>query len=316
MRARSLVSHVALFLLLGVAVVPVACGSSNSGNSFPGEQDAATPHDAGGGGAETSLTSDAGDGGSVISNRTLTGITITPPGTTLQSMNGAPATQQFQTVAQFSDQTTSPVTGATWSRDTPQVGDIDAAGLYTANGSVGGLVKVTASYQGFNATANLIVKLHLQQNPGNVPGGTQTSLQGATAADKTITWAYPYDASVFPRGVGEAPLMWMNGAATDDYYVHLTSTTFELEAYTTGAGGRFDFPAATWQEFTDSTSGGAELKVARWDGTAATVAVDQHWTVAPASMRGTIYYWAINTGRVMRIQAGATAPDDFLGPTV
>ena len=37
----------------------------------------------------------------------------------------------------------------------------------------------------------------------------------------------------------------------------------------------------------------------------------QAWTVAPASMRGTIYYWSNNLGRVLRIKPGAAMPDDF-----
>ncbi len=182
--------------------------------------------------------------------------------------------------------------------------------------SHGGSVNVTATYEGQTAKATLVVKLHLQQNPGMVATPVQGSLQGATQLDGQVVWAYPYDSTVFPRGIGEAPLMWLHGVAGDVYYVHLTSPTFDLESYTTADTGRYDFDATTWQEFTDSTSGPAELKVNRWSGMAATIAADLQWTVAPASMRGTIYYWAINTGRVMRIQAGATAPDDFLGPSV
>ena len=84
---------------------------------------------------------------------------------------------------------------------------------------------------------------------------------------------------------------------------------------------RYTLATTSWDQFTASTSGQAELKVARLDTTAspaaATLLVDQHYTIAPASMRGTIYYWAINTGRVMRIKPGAAddcSPDDFLGP--
>src|ERR1019366_3625796 len=150
----------------------------------------------------------------------------------------------------------------------------------------GGIVDVSASYQGKSAAAKLIVQLHVQSNPGNVSGGVQQSLQGATTPDATITWAYPYDATVFPRGVGEAPLMWMNGAAADQYYVHVISPTFQLETYVTAATGRYDFDPATWREMTDSISGAVELNVSRWDGAKATLATDLHWTVAPASMRG------------------------------
>jgi len=305
----------ALAAVLASSVSAVACGSGGGGSTFK-----PPPADGGSGDTGTLDSSLTGDGGSsdssFISNRTVTGLSITPAQVTIQSLNGAASKQQFQAVAQFSDGTSSPVTGAGWSRDDPQVGAVDGSGLYTASGSVGGIVDITATYQGQTAAAKLIVQLHVQQNPGNVAGSVQTSLQGATTKDTTITWAYPYDGTVFPRGVVEAPLMWMNGAASDQYLVSLTSPTFELETYVTAATGRYDFDAATWQEFTDSTSGAAELKVSRWNGTAATVATDLHWTIAPASMRGTIYYWAINTGRVMRIQPGATAPDDFLGPSV
>ena len=181
---------------------------------------------------------------------------------------------------------------------------------------MGGSVNVTATFEGQTANATLVVKLHLLQNPGSVPMPVQGSLQGASTLDGQVVWAYPYTATVLPRGIGEAPLMWNNGGATDVYYVHLTSPGFELESFTSAAAGRYDFDPTTWQQFADSTSGAAELKVNRWNGSAASIITDLQWTVAPASMRGTIYYWAINTGRVMRIQAGATAPDDFLGPSV
>jgi hypothetical protein len=305
-------SRFVLPFLSVVVLFPTACGSG--GSSFGKGAPDGSATDAGAGDAVPGF--DAGDDSSIISGRTLTGLNITPNQISIQSLNGATATQQFQAVGQFSDGTTGPVSGAAWMRDNPQVGAIDGSGLFTANGSQGGVVDITATYQGQTATATLVVQLHLQENPGNVPGSVQQSLQNATTLDTTITWAYPYDVTVFPRGVGEAPLMWMNGGATDLYYVTLTSPTFELESYTTAPTGRYDFSASDWQQFTDSTSGAAELKVDRWDGTSATIATDMKWTVAPASMRGTIYYWAINTGRVMRIQAGATAPDDFLGPSV
>jgi hypothetical protein len=307
-------SSLVLLAALAAAAWPFACGSSaqNTNDSFAA--DGSTPETGVGDGSLTG--NDAGDG-SLLTSKTLVGLAITPDQASIQTINGAPATQQFQAIGQFSDNTTGPVTGAAWSNDDPQVGAVgNGSGLFTANGSQGGAVTVTASYGGKSATATLVVKLHLEENPGNVGGSIQTSLQGATTPDPTVVWAYPYDATVFPRGVGEAPLMWNGGAATDLYYVTLTSPTFELDSFTTAATGRYDFSAGDWADFVDSTSGAAQLKVTRWDGTAATVITSLQWTVAPASMRGTIYYWAINTGRVMRIQAGATAPDDFLGPSV
>jgi hypothetical protein len=291
----------------------VACGSSDSSNfTGGGGVDASAPDD---GGSNVGDTSFGGDG-AMLGGHTVVSLAIQPATASIESLNGAAASQQFTAVATLDNATTVNVTSATWSRDNPQVGAIGGTGLYTADGSVGGLVNVTATYMGQTATAALAVKLHLVQNPGNVSGSVQTSLTGATTPDASVVWAYPYDATVFPRGVGEAPLMWMNGGASDDYYVHLTSPTFELETYAAAPMSRYDFDAATWQEFGDSTTGAAELKVARWNGSAASIIVDQHWSVAAGSMRGTIYYWAINTGRVMRIQSGATTPDDFIGASV
>jgi hypothetical protein len=309
MRALKLLS----FALLALSATGyAACGSSPSTDSGGGGADASTaPEDGGITLGDASFGGDADFGGHAVVS-----LAITPATASIESLNGAAATQQFTAVATLDNATTVNVSGATWSRDNPQVGGVGGTGLYTADGSVGGLVNVTASYMGKTATAALTVKLHLVQNPGNVGGSVQTSLTGATTPDATVVWAYPYDQTVFPRGIGEAPLMWLNAAASDDYYVHLTSPTFELETYATAPTSRYDFDATTWQQFGDSTTGAAELKVARWNGSAASVIVDQHWSVANGTMRGTIYYWAINTGRVMRIQAGASAPDDFIGASV
>ncbi len=299
-------------------VVPVfafaACGNDSRPSGFN------DPNGDGGGSGEGG-TSGGLDSGDLIGNdggtAKVTALAIDPPSAAIEVLNGAPASQAFSVKATLDNgNTINLTTGVAWSRDNPSVGAIDGAGLYAASGLSGGVVTISAKLGGVTATAPLIVKLHITQNPGNVPAGTQGALQGATNPDAQITWAYPYDGTVLPRGLNEAPLMWIGGAAADLYYVHLLSKTFELETYTTAPASRYDFDATGWRKFTDSTAGAAELKVARWNGTAATLLIDHHYSVGDGSMRGTIYYWAINTGRVMRIKPGASAPDDFLGPTV
>jgi hypothetical protein len=121
---------------------------------------------------------------------------------------------------------------------------------------------------------------------------------------------------VFPRGTGTPPLMWNGGAPADPIYVHLVSPTFEVETFGTNGASLYTIPQVNWDQFVNSTTGAAQLHVAHVSGGVASVLVDEKWTVANGSMRGTIYYWAINTGRVMRIKPGAAAPDDFIGPSV
>ena len=95
-------------------------------------------------------------------------------------------------------------------------------------------------------------------------------------------------------------------------FVHLSSATFDFQAYFSAPNGQYDIGPTVWEQLTDSTSGAAEMKLARWDGSAATVVSDQHWTIAPGSMRGTVYYWSVNAESVLRLTAGATALDNFL----
>jgi len=284
----------------------------------------------GGGGGEKYEAADSGgttspdeagtltgqDGGSLLNGPKLQSIAVSPATASVESLNGVPVTQAFKLMGTFDNGTTMPLTsGVAWSADQPQVGTVTgSSGVFTASGALGGVVTVQGAYQGNKASATLTVKLHLQANASNIPGAVQTSLQGATAPDASVVWAYPYDGTVWPRGLLAPILQWNGGAATDDYYVHLVSSTFELDDFTTATGApssQVALDATTWEKFVDSTSGATQVTVARWSGSAATILANHTWTIAPASMRGTIYYWSNNLGRVLRIQPGAAQPDDF-----
>src|SRR5262249_26779517 len=156
-------------------------------------------------------------------------------------------------------------------------------------------VDVSATAGGRSGKTTAKVVLHVVENPAGAGGATQASLKAASGADATVVWEYPYDGTVFPRGIGAPTLMWDQGTDSDIYYIHITSDTYELEAYTASIPPRrFNFGQTVWDQLLNSSSGPLELKVARFDGSKATVVIDHHDVVAPGSMRGTIYYWAIN----------------------
>jgi hypothetical protein len=299
--------------LLGVVALLVAGATAGCGG---GGSDKGTAGSDGGPGSDGApVGSDGGDGGSLIGNTSIKSMTISPPGASITSTNGAVATQPFTLNVEYTNGTVTAVSAnVSWTTDSPVIGAIASSGVYTANGTLGGLVHVSASYMGQTATAPLTVKLLLQQNPGNVTPSVQSGLQGATAHDASVVWAYPYDGTVWARGLLPPTLQWNGGAATDDYYVHIVSPTFELQQFTTATGApssQLLLDAATWNQFTDSTSGTTQVSVARWDGTTDTLISNLTWTIAPASIRSTIYYWSNNLGRVLRIQPGAAQPDDF-----
>ena len=316
-------SRIAVFLaplaVLATAGLVAACGSSGDNSATGASSDAGSDaKPAQNAGTDGGSFGDGGFGG----GGTVTSITIDPPTATIDSMNSLPATQGFTVIGHLSTGGTETL-AATWSASNLQVGAIDGTGKYTANGSAGGVVTVTAASNGSQATAQLTVRLHLSENPGNVGPAAQGQLTGAVTPDPTVVWAYPYNGTVFPRGLGAPTLMWMNGAATDAYFVHLTSPTFEYKSFVTSPlPSQVNIDSMVWQKFVDSTAGNATFTMSRFDGTKATVVAKHTWTIAPASMRGTIYYWANNLGRVMRIKPGALMPDDFanqaplVGPNV
>ena len=303
------VELVGAVVLAGAAMTGAACGGGAGGKASPdaGAGPVATTGDAG------SLTGDAGN--LLGSTATLTSITVDPPTASVESLNGVAVTQAFTVTGHFNDGTMMPLsTGVSWSATEPGIGGVGMTGLYTANGSLGGVVSVQATYKTQTASAALTVVLHLQQNGANAAGNIQAQLDGATAPDTSVVWAYPYDGTVWPRGLLAPILQWNGGATTDTYYVHIKSATFELDDYTMSTGApasQIALDNPTWAQFVDSTSGTTQITVARWNGTAATLIVNHTWTIAPASMRGTIYYWSNNLGRVLRIKPGAAQPDDF-----
>jgi hypothetical protein len=301
---RRLLGLIGLCVLL--LAISIACGSNRDGF--------------GDGDNPAGSSGDNASGGPGFSNgqKPITSITIDPATAALTvESGGPPATQPFKAVAHYQDGSTGDLGGGvTWTATNLQVGNIASSGLYTTSGSIGGAVTIHAVFQGQKADAKLTVKLHVLDNPAGLAPSVIAALKGATAKDGTVQWAYPYDGTVFPRGLAAPLLMWNGGGATDAYYVHVTSTTFELESFATVAPpARYTFAGTNWQRFVDSTSGAASLDVARWNGSAATVVVNHKWTIAPSSMRGTIYYWANNVGRVMRIKPGAAAADDFSAGT-
>ena len=295
-----------LAALLALATILAACGSDKANNTFDDGQDSGVA---------------GGDEGGILGNsaqKTITSLTVDPPTAALTVENGGAAqAKQFKAIAHYADNTTAEIGGGvTWTATNLQVGNVGSTGVYTTSGTIGGAVTITAAFQGQKGTATLGVKLHVLDNAAMAPASVVTALTGASAKDAAIQWAYPYDGTVFPRGLNSPKLMWNGGAAADIYYVHITNSTFELESFTTvPPPSQYAFGAGIWSKFVDSTSGAAALTVARWNGTSAALAVQHTWTIAPASMRGTIYYWANAQGRVMRIKPGATAPDDFSAGT-
>jgi hypothetical protein len=263
-----------------------------------------------------------GSGGTIFTDGGLAqfeSIAIEPADAVIEIVNGVlPAPITFKALGVTTNGEKVPISGGAWSFDRFDVASINTAtGELSATGFVGGIGNVTykdPSQQ--TATAKVTVKLRFISDPGNLAPTSKPAFDVAAANDPAMALLYPYNKTVFPRGLAGPTIQWNGGNPGDIYYIRATSPTFAFEGYSqVPPPSRYVFPqdvADIWKKLTDSTTGDINFTIQRYDGAVAYLPVTQTWTIAPANLTGYIYYWEVNNGNVVRIAPGATAPEDFI----
>jgi hypothetical protein len=171
----------------------------------------------------------------------------------------------------------------------------------------------------------------IAENLGGVAAATQTTLHGSGTADTAFAWLYPYNHTVFPRGL-VSPTMQFGGGASDAEYVHMTSTNVDYKGYFKG-GAQGAVQLALSQKAWDAVLAAVgatdtlTIAVTKVSGSSVTGPISESWNIAQGSVRGTIYYETYDstiiagvdgglggilaeaTGiGIMKIQPGATQP--------
>jgi len=163
---------------------------------------------------------------------------------------------------------------------------------------------------------NKVCTLH--ENPGQVTATTQQALQTGGSADASFTWLYPYDATVFPRGL-IPPLLQFGGAAPDGVLLHITYSSMDYVGYFAGSSpGQLRIPAASWAAITEGAwaSDVVQVDVTKISGGKVTGPITERWSIAQGSMRGQIYYETYGSPLaggpdsvgIMSIAPGAASP--------
>ncbi len=161
-------------------------------------------------------------------------------------------------------------------------------------------------------------KCTLVENPGNVDPGTQGGLGGGGTGDAAFKFLYPYDATVFPRGL-LPPTLQMAGTAPDAMLVHIHAGAIDYKGYFGASNpGRARPSPKAWAAITLAAGAKEPLlvEVTKKSGAAITGPVKETWTVAQGSLRGVIYYETYGSQilggpasvGIMKIAPGATAP--------
>ncbi len=353
--------------LIGAAVAPLslgACARTGDGSGFIGSGGAS--------GSSSSGVAPFGDGGpGFVSDATLGGDAVNGSG----AFDVAPANQTVvvkivdgvvQTpvpTLQFAASSGGSPLQAGWSVDQGGIATIDSSGKFTPTGASGGIVNVIAGAGGQQVATPVVVVIERTQNGftgpvaltgsggyggvgGEGPGGpvdptTLGALQKPPAADPARTFLYPYDGTVWPRGLLAPLLQWSQGASdATAIAIHLESATFVYDgtfgrpaALAAGAAFvRHPIPQDVWLQATESTSGSDTLavRVVFLAGGGAVGPLTRTWKVAPGILQGTVYYESYGTllvqnsdqtaqdgqrfgAAVLGIQPGATAPTVVAG---
>jgi len=278
---------------------------------------------AGGGGGEDSGANgpnggDGGSGGSMSSfmDEQFVSVAIVPPDALIIVDNGIiPAPTDFKLIGTTADGDELEVQG-TWFFNRPDVATNDNGGDMTATGLLGGKGLLSAQYENLTASADVTVKMVITDDTLMLDPAIKQLFDNASVDDAALSLLYPYDQTVFPRGLLGPLVQWNGGAANDIYKLHAISETFEFTSWTNvPPPSRYPFataPIDVWKMLTDSTDGDVDFTVQRYDGATAYLGKTQTWKISPANLAGTIYYWEINQGNVVRIKPGASAPEQFI----
>lgn len=326
MRTRSFAFRFSLALgLVGsvaIAAVQAGCGDTGDGSTFLNGQDASPfidpPPPFGGADGSSNGATDADPdalGTLVVTPPTATvtvsvvdgAITVNAPVTFSASYNGQNVTPQ-------------------WLFDRGELGDVDANGAFTASGKNVGTGTVTARFGAREGTAKVTVVMTQTQNgaPDAADAGADGGFGGhggvggeplgfpvdpaivtrlkteSNASD--LAFLYPYDKTVWPRGLLPPLLMWKTtNVVGDSVYVKLTENGYTFEGtyslsqfpQLSDARKRVRIADEAWRIATSGNQGDElQLDVKIYSAADDKVygPITEKWKVAPGVLKGTVYY--------------------------
>ncbi len=315
---RALRSFHGEFLVLGLSILGGAglaagCGDSGDGSTFVAGGGDAGPVDTTGG--------DFGDGGGGMFAAQVDSLAIDPADATVTVDGTTPATASYTVKAKFPDGRVLTVSPQSIQFDRPDLAKFagSAPVVLTAAGPFAGMGTLHVVYGGKSASATLHVVVKTKEVGAGVDPNAVTALDASgLAQDPSVSsFLYPYDKTLFPLGLATPLVMWTAPKAGDVYKLHYEQNGYAYDGYfVSGAKGQARAAQANWDHLTAS-NGGDPIKVtlSRYDATSHTAyaSASESWSIAPASLRGAIYYWTTSGGGHMsRIRPGTGAQPEVL----
>jgi hypothetical protein len=157
--------------------------------------------------------------------------------------------------------------------------------------------------------------------PGPLTASVASALRAGGTPGASMKWLYPYDRTVFPRGI-LAPMLQWDGPAAQALYVHVKSAEVEYH----GCFGptdplRIRLPEDVWTQLASNASSTRDpitAEITTSAGGQVSGPIKVTWTIAPAPLDTAIYYntygspQAAGNGAIMRLVPGQARPQVYL----
>lgn len=330
-------------VLLCVGLTAQGCGSDGSGfGPDPDGDDDGTGSSSGPGGFTP--PNDGGSSGTSGGDGAIRPLQV-EPGTAdikVSKINGT-VTRVPDTIKFVAKRDGLEVPNATWFLQQGELGTIDAAGVFAPNGNSAGQGKIIATANGGVGEAVVNVTLEGEQNGGSSDGSNDgcgaggcggvggEPLGGAVSAEDlaklkndpaqpeaSFSYLYPYEKTVFPRGILAPLLQWDINKDAKAVSVKVTSPGVTFTGFYQYPGGasneakrRVRIDQAAWRSALQANDGSSfldiELKVLGSDGVVYGP-FKRQLIVSPAPLTGTVYYNSYNSALT-----GAGTPTGELG---
>ena len=144
-----------------------------------------------------------------------------------------------------------PVMG-TWTASDTTLGSVGSDGVFHANGYVGGAVDIALLVGEGQIKVTLTIDVDITENAAMLADADQTALKAGGATDANFKFLYPFDGTVFPRGLPAPILQFGDGktvsSTANAAYLKLTTKHFSYQQF--GLGGtpvRVAIPEAVWK---------------------------------------------------------------------
>jgi hypothetical protein len=313
-RRRSAWLGVLVALTGAGALVPVACSTNAEPRDF--DDDPTT------GSTSSGMGGSAGGGGGDIFDGGLTQpIAITPINPILK-LEIPLAGQSVQFTC--NDTGTEMPVDAAFTLSNLEVGTITPTGLFTPNGERTGETIVRCEHNGSKSETTIRVLIHAVDNQGGLNQQTIDVLKGPPGqSDVSWQFVYPYDNTVFPRGILAPEIHLKQGSFPGTgFYVEIAAKEIHYEGFfnTSGFNTQLQMSQEAWKALSNSAAGETlEVRISKVYNNQKYGPIFRRWIIANGKLHGSIYYntydspLAGNDGAMMRIKGNSPTPDVLVG---